>query len=189
MTFKWLLPSSCEFLRIIFGGPLILMVLLELKLKLPLTISDSNWLFLKLSDCFRLIEVLLDVPPVAPLVLILALESTWKSCPPQTLLESYQQILGPSDMSIDPLKAKKKVCVEGGGGWKPILLYGSGPNPWFLSSLSFLTLTWPGPGPELDNISLIGYYVFWLVIVSSDWLLCPLLNEQKIIMYVIMSSD
>ena len=50
----------------------------------------------------------------------------------------------------------------GGGGWKPNLLYGSGPNPWVLSSLSWtlpdsdlpdphLNLTWPGPGPELDN--------------------------------------
>ena len=32
----------------------------------------------------------------------------------QTLLESYQPILGPSDM-CNLLKAKKKVCV--GGGW------------------------------------------------------------------------
>ena len=48
------------------------------------------------------------------------------------------------------------------GGWKPNLLYGSGPNLWVLSSLSWtlpdsdlpdphLTLTWPGPGPELDK--------------------------------------
>ena len=52
--------------------------------------------------------------------------------------------------------------VVGGWWWKPILLYGSGPNPWVLSSLSWtlpdsdlpdphLTLTWPGP--ELDKMN------------------------------------
>ena len=47
------------------------MVLLELKLKPPLTIPDSYKLFLKLSDNFRLIEVLPDVPPVVQLDLCL----------------------------------------------------------------------------------------------------------------------
>ena len=39
MTFKWLLPLSCEFLRRRLGGPL--KVLLELKLKPPMTKPDS----------------------------------------------------------------------------------------------------------------------------------------------------
>ena len=47
------------------------MVLLELKLKPPLTIPDSFYFFLQLSDNFRLIEVLPDVPPVVPLNLCL----------------------------------------------------------------------------------------------------------------------
>ena len=47
------------------------MVLLELKLKPPLTIPVSNQLFLKVSDNFRLIEVLPDVPTVVPLDLCL----------------------------------------------------------------------------------------------------------------------
>ena len=78
MTFKWLLPLTCEFLRIIFGGPHMLIVLLELKLKLSLTIPDSYILFMKLSDNFRLIEVL----PVVPLDLCLGvhLEVLTSSC-------------------------------------------------------------------------------------------------------------
>ena len=62
MTCKLLLPLSCDFLRIMFVGPLI--VLLELKLKPPLTIPDS-------SDNFRLIDVIPDVPLVVPLDLCL----------------------------------------------------------------------------------------------------------------------
>ena len=55
----------------IFRGPLILIVLLELKLKPSLTIPDSYSLLIELSDNFRLIEVLPDVPPVVPLDLCL----------------------------------------------------------------------------------------------------------------------
>ena len=69
-------------MRIIFEGPLILIVLLELKLKIPLTIPDSYYsYFMKLSDNFRLIEVLPYVSPVVPLDLCLDLEVLISSDP------------------------------------------------------------------------------------------------------------
>ena len=58
----------------IFRGPLILIVLLELKLKPSLTIPDSYQLFMKISNNFGLIEVLPDVPPVVPLDLCLGVQ-------------------------------------------------------------------------------------------------------------------
>ena len=90
-------------------------------------------------------EVLLDVHLEVHLEALTSFNHTW-------VIPTHPR----SIWVVWTLKSQEKSYWWVGGGWvggwwKPILLYGSGPNPWVLSSLGFLTLTWPGPGPELDN--------------------------------------
>ena len=71
---------SCEFLSRMLG----LALMVSLELKLTLNIPDSSYyLILRLSDNFRLLEVLPDVPPVVPLnvCLDIRLEALTSSVP------------------------------------------------------------------------------------------------------------
>ena len=70
---------------------------------------------MKLSHNFGLIKVIPDVPPVVPLDICLGVQlEVLTSTEPQTLLESYQPTLGPSDMSR-PLKSQEKSSWWVGG--------------------------------------------------------------------------
>ena len=80
------------------------------------------------------------------------LKSTLKSKPPLTIPESYQPILGSSDMS-----SHKKVC--GGwrvGGCKPKMWYSSGPNLWVWVHVAFFhvpsTCPWTPPHPSIFEV-------------------------------------
>ena len=92
------------------------------------------------------------------------LKSTLKSWPPLTIPQSYQPILGPSDLSR-PLKSQEKSLLWVGGGWKPKIGYSSGPN------LTLLTLTWPSPDLDLDlslTINISGLTSQWGFIRVGD---------------------
>ena len=99
-----------------------------------------------------------------------------------------------------------ELCAVGWETQKQNLLYGSGPNPWVLSSLSWTlpdsalptswpspALTWPGPWPELDNNLMIAVNMaaeLWLVAIMRGYLevfvakivsdVCKIYNLQSI---------
>ena len=69
--------------------------------------------------------------------------NTLKSLPPLNILESYQPFLGPFELSMSGPLSQKYIS----GIAQVLVLMVWVPN----LTLTFLTVTWPRPGPELDS--------------------------------------